>query len=82
MPDDDPLKTSLTLLGRLRRDPKDQAAWSEFVARYGPRIRQWCRKWRLQESDAQDGTQDVLLRLNLLMARFVDDPSGRFRGWL
>jgi hypothetical protein len=28
MPDDDPLKTSLTLLGRLRRDPKDQAAWS------------------------------------------------------
>jgi hypothetical protein len=33
MPDDDPLKTSLTLLGRLHRDPKDQAAWSDFVAR-------------------------------------------------
>ena len=82
MSDDDPLKTSLTLLGRLRRDPKDQAAWSEFVARYGPRILQWCRGWGLQESDAQDVTQDVLLRLNLLMARFVYDPSGRFRGWL
>ena len=80
MPDDDPLKTSLTLLGRLRRDPKDQAAWSDFVARYGSRILLWCRGWRLQESDAQDGTQDVLLRLNLLMARFVYDPSGRFRG--
>jgi RNA polymerase sigma-70 factor (ECF subfamily) len=82
MPDDDPLKTSLTLLDRLRRDPKDQAAWSEFVARYGPRILQWCRDWRLQESDAQDVTQDVLLRLNALMARFVYDPSGSFRGWL
>ena len=82
MPDDDPLKTSLTLLGRLRRDPKDQAAWSEFVARYGPRILQWCRGWGLQESDAQDVTQDVLLKLNGLMARFVYDPSGRFRGWL
>ena len=82
MPDDDPLKTSLTLLGRLRRDPKDQAAWSEFVARYGPRILQWCRGWGLQESDAQDVTQDVLLKLNGLMARFVYDPSGSFRGWL
>jgi RNA polymerase sigma-70 factor (ECF subfamily) len=82
MPDDDPLKTSLTLLGRLRRDPKDQATWSEFVARYGPRIMQWCREWRLQESDAQDVTQDVLLKLNGLMARFVYDSSRSFRGWL
>ena len=82
MPHDDPLKTSLTLLSRLRRDPRDQAAWSEFVARYGPRIRQWCRGWRLQESDAQDVTQDVLLKLNGLMATFVYDPSGSFRGWL
>ena len=82
MPDDDPLKTSLTLLGRLRRDPKDQAAWSEFVVRYGPRILRWCRGWGLQESDAQDVTQDVLLKLNGLMARFVYDSSGSFRGWL
>ena len=77
MPDDDPLKTSLTLLGRLRRDPKDQAAWSEFVARYGPRILQWCRGWGLQESDAQDVTQDVLLKLNGLMARFRRPTAGR-----
>jgi RNA polymerase sigma factor (sigma-70 family) len=82
MLDDDPLKTSLTLLGRLGRDPKDQAAWSEFVARYGPRILRWCRGWRLQESDAEDVTQDVLLKLNGLMARFVYDPSGSFRAWL
>jgi RNA polymerase sigma-70 factor (ECF subfamily) len=53
MPDDDPLKPSLTLLDRIRRDPKDQAAWSEFVARYGPRIRRWCHGWGLQEADAQ-----------------------------
>ena len=66
MPDEDPLKTSLTLLDRLRRDPKDQAAWSEFVARYGPRILQWCRGWGLQESDAQDVTQDVLLKLSMV----------------
>jgi RNA polymerase sigma-70 factor (ECF subfamily) len=82
MPGDDPLKTSLTLLDRLRQDPKDQAAWSDFVARYGPKILQWCRGWRLQESDAQDVTQNVLLKLNSLMARFVYDSSGSFRAWL
>jgi RNA polymerase sigma-70 factor (ECF subfamily) len=82
MPDDDPLRTSLNLLGRLRRDPKDRAAWSEFVARHGPRILQGCRGWGLQECDAHDVTQDVLMKLNGLMARFVYDPSGSFRGWL
>jgi hypothetical protein len=66
MPHDDPLKTSLTLLGRLRRDPKDQAAWSEFVSRYRPRILQWCRRWHLQEADPED----VLLKLNGRMATF------------
>jgi RNA polymerase sigma factor (sigma-70 family) len=82
IPDDDPLKTSLTLLRRLGRDPRDQAAWSEFVARYGPSILRWCRGWGLQESDAQDVAQDVLLKLNVRMSRFVYDPSGSFRAWL
>jgi len=82
MSHDDPLRTSVTLLGRLRADPKDQAAWSDFVARYGPKILQWCRGWELQDSDAQDVTQNVLLQLNRLMATFVYDPSGSFRAWL
>ena len=34
--------TSTTLLGRLRHAPADQAAWSEFVDRYGPKIYRWC----------------------------------------
>ncbi len=76
------LTTSLTLLGRLRQDPKDQTARSEFVARYAPRILHWCRGWGLQESDARDVTQEVLLKLNRLIATFVYDPSGSFRGWL
>ena len=43
-------RTSVTLLGRLHHYPTDQAAWSDFVARYGPKILQWCRRWRLQEA--------------------------------
>ncbi len=75
-------RTSLTLLGRLRHDPQDQAAWDEFVARYEPKIFQWCLGWRLQESDARDVTQDVLLKLHRLLGKFAYDPSKSFRAWL
>src|SRR5262245_16697151 len=74
--------TSLTLLSRLRHSPTDQAAWDEFVERYSPRIYSWCRHWNLQEADAQDVTQDVLLRLADKMRTFIYDPAGSFRGWL
>jgi RNA polymerase sigma factor (sigma-70 family) len=77
-----PSQTSVTLLARLRQDSSDQAAWAEFVARYEPRILQWCRRWGLQESDARDVTQDVLLKLHRLLAKFAYDPSRSFRGWL
>jgi RNA polymerase sigma-70 factor (ECF subfamily) len=74
--------TSPTLLGRLRQAPTDQAAWAEFVARYGRTIYGWCRQRRLQEADAQDVTQDVLLRLAAKLRTFAYDPTRSFRGWL
>src|SRR5262245_5031384 len=74
--------TRVTLLGRLRRDPGDQKAWAEFVAHYGQRIYAWCRRWSLQEADAQDVTQNVLLRLAQKLKDFSYDPSRSFRAWL
>jgi RNA polymerase sigma factor (sigma-70 family) len=82
VPEEHSSRTSVTLLGRLREDPKDQAAWNDFVARYEPKILQWCRGWRLQESDARDVTQNVLLKLQRLLAKFSYDASKSFRGWL
>ena len=38
MPPDHSSQTSVTLLGRLRHNPKDQAAWTDFVAKYQPKI--------------------------------------------
>ena len=73
--------TSATLLNRVR-SPLDQEAWNEFVERYGRRIYGWCRQWGLQEADAEDVTQDVLLRLASKMRSFAYDPSRSFRGWL
>ena len=75
-------QTSVTLLARLRKDAADAAAWNDFVARYEPKILEWCRGWGLQESDARDVTQDVLLKLHGLLAKFAYDPSRSFRGWL
>lgn len=75
-------ETRITLLGRLRRDPTNQAVWGEFVQHYGGKIYAWCRKWNLQEADAQDVTQNVLLKLARQMHEFRYDPSRSFRGWL
>lgn len=74
--------TRVTLLGRLQRNPADPQAWTEFVEHYGAKIYDWCRRWRLQEADAQDVTQAVLLRLAAKMRDFTYDPSRSFRAWL
>ncbi len=75
-------RTSPTLLGHLRQDPTDQAAWAEFVTRYSGLIYGWCQRWNVQHADAQDVTQEVLLRLAKKIQTFVYDPTRSFRGWL
>ena len=77
-----PASTRITLLHRLNEKPDDAASWTEFVAVYGPAIRQWCLHWGLQESDAQDVTQNVLFRLTTRLPNFRYDPGRSFRGWL
>lgn len=76
------METRASLLSRLRQSPDDQTAWEEFVQRYGPRIHSWCRRWNLQEADAEDVTQAVLIQLAVKLRSFVYDPSRSFRGWL
>jgi RNA polymerase sigma-70 factor (ECF subfamily) len=74
--------TRVTLLHRLNQDPTDQMSWAEFVRQYGPAIRGWLTHWGLQEADAQDVAQNVLLRLTAKLPQFTYDPSKSFRGWL
>jgi RNA polymerase sigma factor (sigma-70 family) len=82
MPSANDSGTRISLLGRLRRDPSDQAAWAELVAHYGGKIHAWCLRWGLQEADSQDVTQDVLLKLAKAMENFSYDPTRSFRAWL
>ena len=75
-------RTRISLLLRLRQAPADQGAWAEFVDRYGRQIHAWCRRWGLQEADAEDVTQTVLLQLASKLQTFSYDPTRRFRAWL
>ena len=61
-----------------------QPPWSpQFTeAATARKIYAWCRRWNLQGADAEDLTQDVLLKLAEKMQTFVYDPAKSFRGWL
>jgi RNA polymerase sigma-70 factor (ECF subfamily) len=74
--------TSVTLLARIRQVPADQAAWVQFTERYGRKIYAWCRQWNLQEADAEDVTQAVLMKLAEKMRTFEYDSTKSFRAWL
>lgn len=76
------LRTSPSLLARLREHPSDPSAWELFVARYQPRLLEWCRHWGLQDADCHDICQTVLLRLAAKLRVFAYDSTQSFRGWL
>jgi RNA polymerase sigma-70 factor (ECF subfamily) len=74
--------TSVSLLVRLR-DLRDQEAWRQFGDVYGPLIYGFCRKSGLQEADAGDVAQEVLLQVCRSIQTFeYDRAKGRFRDWL
>jgi RNA polymerase sigma-70 factor (ECF subfamily) len=76
------LTTHSSLLLRLRVAPGNDQTWAEFVRRYGPLILGWCRRWKLQQADAQDVTQTVLARLAERLRTFEYDPSKSFRAYV
>lgn len=74
--------THPTLLSRVR-DHEDHGAWREFDARYRELILRFCRRKGLQQSDAEDVRQIVMLSLARALRTFEYQPArGRFRGYL
>ena len=74
--------TSASLLLALR-DPRDGPSWQTFVNVYGRLIYQHARRQGLQDADAADVTQEVLLEVARCIRSFEYDPAkGRFRNWL
>jgi len=75
-------RTRASLLLRVQ-DPQDRDSWNEFVSIYTPKIYLWATRLGLQEADAEDATQVVLIKLVQSLRKFKYDRSrGAFRGWL
>ncbi len=75
-------ETSLSLLERLRHSPEDES-WTRLADLYTPLIRAWLRRYDVQDSDANDLVQEVLLAVSKDLSKFDHGGQpGAFRGWL
>ncbi|MDG2224651.1 MAG: sigma-70 family RNA polymerase sigma factor [Rubripirellula sp.] len=75
-------ETSLSLLNRLRSSSETEN-WDRLVRLYAPLIRAWLRKYDVQDCDADDLVQEVLLAVlkDLNTFEHAGQP-GAFRSWL
>lgn len=75
-------ETRASLLIRVR-DPADRTAWYEFVEIYWPVIIRLARHRGMQEADADDVAQTVLLAVaKSIERREHDREKSKFRTWL
>jgi RNA polymerase sigma-70 factor (ECF subfamily) len=74
--------TRASLLLRLC-DSEDHEAWVDFVTLYEPVIYRSLRQRGLQDADARDVMQELLLAVSRSIDRWQPrKPSGSFRSWL
>ena len=63
-------------------DRADASAWSEFCTVYEPVIYRFAKRFHLQDADAREVSQEVLLTVSRKVESFDTLANGRFRGWL
>ncbi|MGE4181409.1 MAG: RNA polymerase sigma factor [Limisphaerales bacterium] len=81
-PQEDSLRTSASLLGRLR-DLDDSDSWSEFYHTYERVVRGLARKRGLTDAEAEEVAQEVFKRIAETIHTFErNERSGSFRRWL
>ncbi|HLJ97009.1 MAG TPA: sigma-70 family RNA polymerase sigma factor [Gemmataceae bacterium] len=79
---DSSLHTRPSLLTRIR-DVRDAEAWKLFVETYAPLVYRYARRQGLQDADAADVAQEVMVEAARCLRTFVYQPErGRFRDWL
>lgn len=74
-------ETRFSLLHRLH-DQQDTAAWTEFCAIYEKAIFRVALRYGLQDADAREVSQEVLLAVSHRIEHFDPAGPGKFRSWL
>ena len=75
-------ETRASLLIRVR-DPTDQLAWDEFVQIYRPALLRLARQKGMQDADADDVAQQILVAVaGAVEQREHDSTRAKFRTWL
>lgn len=65
------------------QDPQNAEAWEQFASLYQPVIYRLSRRRGLQDADAQDLSQQVLITVSTAIGDWEDRGGGiRFRHWL
>jgi RNA polymerase sigma-70 factor (ECF subfamily) len=70
-------ETPSTLLARVR-SPDNREAWEQFVLIYRPAIYRMARRRGMQDADAQDLVQTVLIRVAGAIERWEEEPGTFF----
>ncbi len=77
------MHTTQTSLLWAVRDGANHDAWLIFHRIYAPMLRNFCRRLGLDDVDADDVCQEVLMIAHRSLCDGAYDPKkGRFRGWL
>jgi RNA polymerase sigma-70 factor (ECF subfamily) len=74
-------ETRGTLLAAIK-NPDNRVAWEEFVLIYRPVIYRMARRRGMQDADAQDVTQNILVRISTAIEKYEQEPGKKFRSWL
>ena len=73
--------TRATLLANVQ-SPENREAWEDFVVIYRPVIYRMARRRGMQDADAQDVAQNILVRIAGAISKYEPKDGTRFRHWL
>jgi RNA polymerase sigma factor (sigma-70 family) len=74
--------TRSSFLRQLAEEDPQSEVWGELCERYGAWIGRWCRRWGANESDAEDLTQETLLRVYMHIQTYRHAGPFSFRSWI